>query len=302
MSLQLIVLGSSSAIPAHNRGLSAQVVQARDKNYLIDCGEGTQFRVISQRIKLSRLQQVFISHLHGDHIFGLPGLLGTLTMQQRKKPLDIFAPTGLSGLIGEVMDVSSTHLNFPLNIHRVDTTVYRKIFTDENFDVYSIPLDHRVAACGFKFVQRPSRNIKQESIRKFGLDFNQIRRLKDGKSVELESGVTLDPDEHTFQKNQPRSFAYISDTAYDPGILPYIRGVDTLFHEATYLDELRELARERKHSTARQAALMAKKAGVGRLIIGHFSSRYKNLTPLANEARSVFPESFLGQDGKRFTL
>jgi ribonuclease Z len=298
--MELIVLGSSSAIPAHNRGLSAQVLACSDRNYLIDCGEGTQFRLISNRVRLSRIHQIFISHLHGDHVYGLPGLLGTMSMQGRKAPLDLFAPQGLSEMIWTVLDGSGTRLGFPLNLHRVDTGIYAKVFSDDHFRVYSVPLEHRVPVCGYKFVQRESRNIKPEIIRTYRLDFDQIRAIKSGKDIVLASGQRLKSKDHTWIKQRPMSFAYLSDTVIYPAVLPYIQGVDILFHEATYLDELRELAWERKHTTARQAARLAAAAGAGKLVIGHFSSRYKNLQPLLDEARSEFPESYLGLDGSRF--
>jgi len=300
MSLQLTVLGCSSAIPAHGRGLSAQVLQHTNAAYLIDCGEGTQFKLTSNKIKLSRLDQIFISHLHGDHIFGLPGLLASLSMLGRNRPLGIFGPTGLSGWLDECMDISGTHLGYEVHIHPIEPKVSKMIFSDDKVKVYSIPLNHRVPASGFKFIEKARRNIDRKTIDQFKLDFGEIRKLLAGNSIKTNEGHLLDYKEHTYIKNKAASFAYISDTVFQPSIINLIKSVDLLFHEATYLEELSELAEKRGHSTAMQAAKIAREAEVGKLVIGHFSSRYKNLEELLLEARAVFKDTYLGIDGSSF--
>ena len=300
MSLRLTILGSSSAIPAFNRCLSAQVLQCDTGNYLIDCGEGTQFQLIAHGIRISRINSIFISHLHGDHLFGLPGLLGTLSMQGRKKPLTIYGPSGLGHFIDVAMEISSTHIDFALDIIPVDPQRYYQVHEDEQFRVFTIPLKHRVPTCGYKFVTREKRNIDPEVIHRFGLHHNQIRQLIAGTDVQLPDGTVLPSARYTFARQKEKSYVYVSDTKYNEQILPFIRESDLLFHEATYDHTLVKLAGERMHSTAAQAAQLAQKAGVKKLLIGHFSSRYRNLEPLRKEAESIFPETYLATEGASF--
>jgi ribonuclease Z len=301
MNAEIIILGNSSAIPAHGRGLSSQVLQHPESNYLIDCGEGTQFKLIENRLRLSKINSIFISHLHVDHILGLPGLLSTLGMQSRSAPLQIFAPPGLTEMLDVIFDHTATYLPFEIKINVVDATKYQLIHQDSHFKVYSLPLDHRSPCSGFKFLEKVKRNIHPDVIRKYRLNYDQINALKSGKDLSLQ-GVQLKSEECTFIKNEARSYAYLSDTAYKPSLASYVEGVDLLYHESTYTHDLQHLAAERKHSTAHQAAMLAKDARVKRLVIGHFSSRYKNLMPLLEEARKIFPSTFLAEEGKRFPL
>lgn len=301
MNSEIIILGNSSAIPAHGRGLSNQVLQHPENNYLIDCGEGTQFKLIDNRIRLSKINNIFISHLHGDHVLGLPGLLSTMGMQSRSASIDIYSPPGLKEMLEVIFDNTSTFLPFKLNFKKVDETKYKLVHRDKAFNVYSIPLKHRAPCCGFKFVERISRNIRPEVIRKYRLNYDQISALKSGKDLQL-PGVFLKSDDCTFVKNEAHSYAYLSDTAYKASLANYLEGVDLLYHEATYMHDLQHLAAERKHSTTLQAATLARDAKVKRLVIGHFSSRYKNLQPLLEEARKIFPSTYLAEEGKRFPL
>ncbi len=301
MELRLIIIGSSAAIPAHHRNLSGQVLQTPSSSYLIDCGEGTQFGLTDAKVRLSKIDHIFISHLHGDHIFGLFGLLSSASMQGRTKELSVFAPPGLKLLIDAFTETKSMYLNFELNIVEVDTTVYRQIFEDEHFRMYSIPLKHRIPTTGYKFVEKQKKvNIHKEAIAKYQLSFDQIKSLKSGNNANLEDGRTICSEDVCFHKYKPRSYVYVSDCVFSPEIVRFIQGVDVLFHEATYMNEEKELAQTRFHSTALQAALIAKMAGAGRLILGHFSSRYTDLQPLLDEARSVFPDASLGTDQSVF--
>jgi ribonuclease Z len=300
MPFSLVILGSSSAIPAHGRGLSAQALSTDDKSYLIDCGEGTQFRLIKNRIRISKLNQIFISHLHGDHVFGLPGLLSTMSMLGRQKKLQIFSPPGLSSMIQSVFEMSETFPGFELEFNTLDTSISKKIFSDKNIDVYSIPLDHRIPCCGYKFIEKVDRNIERKTIQQYGLNFQEIRMLKKGRDITTEAGIHLKSDEVGYFKRLPHSFAYVSDSRYNPSVVAQIKGVDLLFHEVTYSHDLKDLARQRMHSTAKEAARIAAQAKVGKLVIGHFSSRYKDPEPLLQEAKSIFPNSFLGLDSTKF--
>lgn len=298
----LTILGSSAAIPAHDRGLSSQILQFENAGYLLDCGEGTQFALQRNQIKLSKICCIFISHLHGDHIFGLPGLLSTMSMQNSHQKLKLFGPPGLIGFLNTVFDYASTQISFDLEVNEFDPSIKKNIYSDEHFQVCSIPLDHRVPASGFLFRQKAKLNILPESIKQYSLNHNQINDLKKGKNIQLKDGTFLTSEDHTREKNKPLSFAYISDTRIDNSLSGILKEVDLLFHEATYLDALHIQAQKRFHSTVKQAAELAKVAEVKKLVIGHFSSRYKNLDPLLEEARSIFPASYLAIEGTRFTL
>lgn len=303
VDLRLTIIGSNAAIPGHKRGLSAQVLQTASNGYLIDCGEGTQFGLLENKIRMNRIDHIFISHLHGDHIFGLFGLLSSASMQGRSKEMTIFAPKGLEMLFDAFTETQSLFLTFDLRFEAIDTKISRKIFEDDHFRVYSIPLHHRIPTTGFKFEEKPkSENIRKEIIEELHLTVDQIKLLKSGTTVCLENGTWLSPGEACYRKMVPRSFAYVSDTKYDPSIIKYIRGVDLLFHESTYMTEAEQLAVDRMHSTAIQAATIAQKAEVKKLVLGHFSSRYSDLLPMLEEARSVFPNSWLGLDGDSFEL
>lgn len=297
MELRLIIIGSSAALPAHKRSLNAQVLQTPSSCYLIDCGEGTQFRLTDAKIRLNRIDHIFISHLHGDHLFGLFGLISSASMQGRTRKLSVFAPAGLKFLIDALVETQSLYLNFDLDIVEVDTKVCRELFEDDHFKVYSIPLKHRIPTTGYKFVEKQnSYNIQKDTIEEYHLSIDQIKSLKSGKNVLLDNGSIIRSGDVCFHKAKPKSFAYISDCVFHPEIVRFIKGVDLLFHEATYMNEEEKLAKTRFHSTALQAARIAKMAGAGKLILGHFSSRYIDLQPLLEEARAVFPESLLGTD------
>lgn len=303
MELRLIIIGSSAAIPAHQRSLSGQVLQTPSCSYLIDCGEGTQFGLTDAKIRLNKIDHIFISHLHGDHIFGLFGLLSSASMQGRTREMSVFAPAGLKLLIDAFTETQSMYLNFELNIEEIDTKIYRQIFEDDHFSVYSIPLKHRIPTTGYKFVEKQkSSNIHKEAVEKYQLNVDQIKSLKSGKNVCLEDGNIIHAEDVCFQKSKPRSYAYVSDCVFHPDIVRFIRDVDVLFHEATYMNDEEELAQSRFHSTALQAARIAKMAGAGKLILGHFSSRYSDLQPLLEEARSVFPNAWLGTDQAVFNF
>lgn len=302
MRFELTVLGSNSALPAYGRFPTAQVLAVRERCYLIDCGEGAQMRMAEFGIRQGRIGQVFISHLHGDHIFGLIGWLASLALCSREEPLDIFAPAGLEEIIRVQLKYTGG-LPFPLAFHTIGPGRHALIFEDSAVSVYSLPLAHRIPASGFLFRERERpRNIRPECIDTFRIPYQAIPEIKAGADYRMEDGRVIPNAELTLGPPPPRSYAYCSDTAYHEALIPLVRGVDLLYHESTFCDEQAAHAAETGHSTARQAATIALKAGVGRLILGHYSSRYKNLEPFLEEARSVFPATELGLDGARFEV
>jgi ribonuclease Z len=262
MEFSLTVLGSNAAIPGNNRNLSAHVLNAHERLFLIDCGEGTQFQLRRYHISLQRLGCIFISHLHGDHFFGLVGLLNSMHLLGRKNELHLFGPSGLMEIINIQMEASLTTLCYPLAFHELPTGKFSLILEKERISVYSFPLRHSIPAWGFLF-----------------REINPPRRI-----------------------SEARSFAYCSDTGYSEEILPYIGKVTLLYHEATFMHDLAAVAADKLHSTALEAATIAAKAGVKKLLLGHFSARYDDLGPLVEEARSVFPESYPAEEGTTYRL
>jgi ribonuclease Z len=303
MNFELTFLGTNSALPAHGRFPSAQVLAVQEQLFLIDCGEGTQARMLDYHVKRHKINQVFISHLHGDHVFGLIGLLTTLNLMGRENKLDIFSPKGLEEVIHVQLRASQTHLGFPIDFHVVDTTAFRLIFENETVAVYSIPLLHRIPTNGFLFREKERlRNIRSEKIEEYELSVSQILAAKEGKNISLEDGRVLPNTELTKAPPPPRSYAYCSDTLYTESILPYIKGVDLLYHESTFIHDNQPRARETMHSTALEAATMAKKAEVKMLFLGHFSSRHKDVRVFEEEALRVFPHAIAAREGMQVSL
>ena len=303
MEFELTILGCSSATPMKGRYLSSQVLNIRNNFFLIDCGEGAQFRMLDFNIPKSKIDHIFISHLHGDHIFGLPGLIGTYNLNNRLKPLNIYGPVGLKEFIGNILENTSVFLNFELNINILNHNKSAVAFEDDNVKATAFPLKHRVPTLGYKFEEKSRlKNIRVEKIKEYNLNYNQIRAAKYGNDVVLEGGEVIQNSILTLPPKHLRSFAYCSDTVYDESIVAYIRDVDLLYHESTYLSYMQEKAKARWHSTAVEAAKIAKKANVKKLILGHYSTRYHDLSPLLAEAKSIFNNTELGMDGKKFKL
>lgn len=303
MNFELTFLGTNSALPAHGRFPSAQVLTVQEQPFLIDCGEGTQARMLDYQVKRHKINQIFISHLHGDHVFGLIGLLTTLNLMGRENQLDIFSPQGLEEMIHVQLKACQAHLGFPIVFHVVDTTASQLIFENEAVAVYTIPLQHRVPTTGFLFreKERP-RNIRSEKIEDYQLSISQILLAKDGKDIALEDGRVIPNQELTKAPPPPRSYAYCSDTLYTESILPYIKGVDLLYHESTFLHDAQRRAKETMHSTALEAATIAQKAGVKMLFLGHYSSRHKDVQVFEEEALRVFPHTIAAREGMQVSL
>ena len=296
MKFELTILGANSAMPAYNRHLSAQVLNVGEELFLIDCGEGTQMRMMDFNIKKHKINRIFISHLHGDHIFGLVGLLMTYGLNGRTAPLHIYSPEGLKPIIDiQIGDETS----YPLHFHSTNPEESVLLFENKAVEVYSIPLLHRVPCHGFLFVQKPRpANMRKEKIQAYKIPFQQIPAIKEGADFTSADGTIIPNAELTIPAPPPCKFAYCSDTMYNEAMLPLIEGVDLLYHEATYMHDLLEQANKTMHSTAQQAASIAKQAQVKQLVLGHFSSRYNDLEPLLEEAKAVFEHSFLAEEGR----
>ncbi|QCR24854.1 ribonuclease Z [Pontibacter sp. SGAir0037] len=303
MDFELRILGSSSATPSANRHHTAQVLTIGNQYHLIDCGEGTQMQLMLYKIKHQRICNIYISHLHGDHYFGLAGLLSTMHLQGRHLPLHLFGPPGLSEILSLQFKYSGTNLCFQLIFHELDTTCYKKIFEDKQITVHTLPMEHRVPCCGFLFREKQKpRSLLKEKLPPF-LTPPQLVRLKWGEDVLDEQGnILVQHKEVTTGPKRSRSYAYCSDSRYKPDLLPYLKNVDLLYHEATFTHDLQERATFTFHSTARQAAEMACAAQVRQLLIGHFSVRYKDLTPLLAEAQALFPKTDLAMEGNIFCV
>ncbi|WP_310392278.1 ribonuclease Z [Hymenobacter sp.] len=298
MTFELKILGSASATPTAGRHPTAQVLTVGAINYLIDCGEGTQWRMLEHRVRPHHLRAIFISHLHGDHYFGLFGLLGTMHLQGRTQPLRIVGPPGLDEVLVTQARVSGMQLGFAMEFTAVDTEAHAVVYEDERLVVSSLPMRHRIPCAGYLFAEQPRRaNLLKEQLPD-GLSPAQLARLAQGEDLEAdEQQPGLRHADVAGPAPTPRRYAFFSDTLYTPALADLIRGADLLYHEATFLDEMKERAAQTHHSTARQAAQLAQAAGVQRLLLGHFSSRYKALEPLLDEGRQVFPNAELALEG-----
>ncbi|MBC7886237.1 MAG: ribonuclease Z, partial [Saprospiraceae bacterium] len=289
-TFSITILGSNAAIPGKDSITSAQLITIRDHLYLMDCGEGTQMKLQKYHIKRNKIEAIFISHLHGDHLFGLPGLLTSYTHFQRKLPLKIIGPTGLKLFVETVINLSHAFIDFDIEITELDTDACISVYQDNQVEVYAFPLNHRILTYGYKYVERISkRNIQPEMIGKYGLTYEQIKGIKSGLDVVLTDGMILKNEELIIPLLPPRSYAYCSDTMFDRTILPNIESVDVLYHETTYLDDMALKAVERKHSTPSDAATIAYEAKAGALILGHFSTRYERTHAFLEQACRIFP-------------
>lgn len=300
MSLSVTILGVNSAMPVYGRHPSAQVLTMQNKSYLLDCGEGTQMRLAAYRIRPSKISHIFITHLHGDHYLGLLPLLDSFHLSGRKKPVYLFAPPALAKVIAVHKELSGgIPWNFPLHFHATDATKSEVIWETRELTVETVPLIHGIPCTGFVFREKPKkRKMIGTQIERYSIPYEQIGSIKSGADFTTPNGQVIPNAELTLLPAPAQSYAYCADTAYCEAIIPHIRGVDMLYHEATYLEELAEQAKARHHATAKQAATIARKAGVGKLILGHYSSRYRKLSPFLEEARPVFPNTHLGIEGR----
>ena len=292
------ILGCGSALPTTRHLATSQVVDLRDKLYMIDCGEGSQLQMRRMHIKFSRLNHIFISHMHGDHCFGLPGLISTLGLLGRIGELVIHAPKEIEDYMRPVLNTFCKGMPYEVRFNHIDTHSHSLIMEDRSLSVYSIPLKHRVPTCGFLFAEKPKEaHIIREMIDFYQIPIHSIKDIKQGKDYVTPEGEVIPNARLTRPATPPKRYAYCSDTAYNPAMIPIIEGVDLLYHEATFAECDKARAKETFHSTARQAAEIAQKANVKRLVIGHYSARYDVLTELHNEAKELFPATILGNEG-----
>ena len=296
--MKLTILGCHSATPHANKAPTAQLLSSKKHNFLIDCGEGTQVLLRKAKVKFSHIKHIFISHLHGDHFFGLPGLISTFRLLGREAPLHIYGPVGIREAVTLLLKLSDSWTNYPLHFHELSEKEPVCLFSDGEMEVHTIPLKHRVYTNGFLFRETPKeRKINPEAVKKLRIDQSQMRNLKQGKDVVNTDGESISNTQLTHDPKPSKAYAFCSDTAYHPEMTRQIQGVDVLYHEATFLDDNLELAKKTDHSTAKQAAQIAKDANVNCLILGHYSSRYKNLELFQIEAAEIFPNVELAYDG-----
>lgn len=302
-TFELHILGCGSALPTMRHLPTSQVIHVRNKLFMIDCGEGTQLQLRCSKLSFSKLNHIFISHLHGDHCFGLIGLISTFGMLGRTARLYIHSPHGLKSLMAPWLDFFCKNLGYEIEFMEFDTSEPTIIYEDRSMTVETIPLNHRIPCCGFLFAEKPlPRHIKRDMIDFYQVPTYELNRIKNGADYTLPNGEVIPNERLTSAPTPSRKYAYCSDTAYHPAIVQQIRGVDLLFHEATFGNEALARARETFHSTATQAANIAQQAQVGKLIIGHFSARYDDETPLLKEAQKVFPNTSLARENDRIDI
>jgi ribonuclease Z len=302
-SFELTILGSSSATPTSKRHPTAQLLNIAERFFLIDCGEATQIQLRRYHIRFQRINHIFISHMHGDHYLGLMGLLSSLHLLGRKTPLHLYHPPGLKEVIDIQLDISKTVLNYEIVWHPHPEQAPALIFEDQLLTVETIPLNHRIPCYGFLFREKPRAYVlKKEEVEARGIPRSQMVLLKRGLNAVLEDGTVIPNSELTLGQRKSRAYAFCSDTRIDPKVIESVRNVDLLYHESTFLHEMIDRAMATYHSTAREAGIVAREAGVEKLVIGHFSVRYTDLHPLLEEARAEFPATHLGEEGAKFSI
>lgn len=298
MKFSLTILGSSSALPTKTRNLSAQVLNLNEKVFLIDCADGTQMQLKRCNIKTSRINHIFISHLHGDHFFGLIGLVSSMHLLGREADLHIYGPEKLETIIRSQLEMVGTQLKYTLHFHHLKPGESELLLEGPDFYVRSFPLLHGVTTWGFLFSEKElPRNIKKEFADKHDIPFDQFSKIKDGEDYHDEKGNVYNNKDITTDPPKPRSYAYCSDTQFSEKTAMFARGVDLLYHEATYADDKKDEAADNTHSTAKDAATVAKLAGASRLIIGHFSARYKEADTHLSQAKEIFDHTIVAEDG-----
>jgi ribonuclease Z len=299
--MNLTILGCYAATPRTITNPTSQVLEIRNRLFLIDCGEGTQVQLRKNKIKFSKINQVFISHLHGDHFFGLIGLISTFALLNRTTDLHIYGPKGIKEIINLQLRLSNSWTKYDLYFHELESKESETIFEDDKVIVKTIPLNHRVYTNGFLFQEKiRERKLNLDAVLNYEIETCYYQNIKNGKDITLEDGRVIENDKLTFDPMPPLSYAFCSDTVYNESIVPLLTNVDVLYHESTFLDSEEALAGKTMHSTAKEAARIALKANVKQLILGHYSTRYENIGLFKEQAETIFPNVLLADDGKSF--
>jgi len=299
--LNLTILGCYAATPRTFTNPTAQVLEIRNRLFLIDCGEGTQVQLRKNKIRFLKINHIFISHLHGDHFYGLVGLVSTFMLLNRTQDLHIYGPKGIKEVITLQLRLSNSWTNYSLFFHELSATESEVVYEDEKVVVKTIPLKHRVYTNGYLFQEKVGdRKLNLDAVQNYEIDRCYYQNIKNGKDITLEDGRVIENQKLTFDPIPTKSYAFCSDTVYDESIIPIIEGVDVLYHESTFLESEALLAKKTMHTTAKEAATIALKANVNQLILGHYSTRYESITLFKEEAETIFEEVLLGDDGKIF--
>lgn len=303
MLFELTILGSSSAIPTSEKYPTAQVLKTPGRYFLIDCGEGTQIQLRRQKIGFGRINHIFISHLHGDHFYGLIGLISTFNLLGLKNDIHVYSPSQLKDVIQPQIDFLKGAMQFKVIFHPLNFKKTEVIYDDKKLEVISFPLNHSINTCGFLFREKQKEpKIKKELVQRYNISIEQIKTIKKGADFVTANGETITNSELTSPPPAPRSYAFCSDTAFYPPVAEVTKGVNLMYHEATFAEDLRDWADKTYHSTARDAATIAAMAEAGKLLIGHFSTRYDDDNILLEEAKSVFPNTEVAVDGATYTI
>ncbi|MCB0425537.1 MAG: ribonuclease Z [Flavobacteriaceae bacterium] len=299
--MKLTILGCHSATPRINTHPTAQVLEVKGHVFLIDCGEGTQVQLRRYKVKFNRIKHIFISHLHGDHFFGLVGLISTFRLLTRETDLHIYGPKGIKEVITLQMKLADSWTNYKLIFHELESKSSERIYEDDKIEIFTIPLDHRVYTNGFLFKEKPGeRKLDPVAAKRANIHTAYFQKLKQGFNVENQEGVIISNETVTVPGPKPKSYAFCSDTQYSEEIVPIIKNATALYHESTFLEKHKDLAPMTKHSTAKEAAQIAQLANVKKLILGHYSTRYDDLSAFKTEAGEIFKKVELAEAGKTF--
>jgi ribonuclease Z len=301
LMLAVTILGNNSAVPAFDRHPTSQVVTSDGQNFLVDCGEGTQIQMINYKIRRSKISHIFISHLHGDHYFGLVGLINSFSLLNHQQELHVYGPSPLQEIISIQLRVAETRLCYPLHFHTIGGAA--TLVDNEKIEIKCFPTQHRIECYGFSFREKKKpRKLIVESARENNIPIEFYENLRSGEDFVTSAGEVIKNEWLTIEAAKGATYAFCADTRYNEEMIEHIQGLDLIYHETTYLDSLRERAEERFHTTAMQAGLIAKKANVKKLLIGHFSSKYDTLEEFEAEARTVFPNTELALEGVTYRV
>ena len=299
--MKLTLLGCYAATPRTITNPTAQVLEIRNRMFLIDCGEGTQVQLRKNKLKFSKINHIFISHLHGDHMYGLVGLISTFMLLNRQTDLHVYGPKGIKEIILLQLRYSNSFTGYNLYFHELESKESEVIFEDDKVIVKTIPLQHRIYTNGFLFQEKPKeRKLNVAAVEEYQIDKAYYRKIKYGGNITLDNGQIIPNAELSFDPEPTKSYAFCSDTIYNEAIVPLIQNADVLYHEATFLESEADKAEKTMHSTAKQAASIAKLANVKHLVLGHYSTRYSSIELFQQEAETIFPSVLLGDDGKVF--